>query len=67
VRSPAQQWGPRPVLSSLRKRKRGLADIIGGAAAAIIAIQTVPGRRQWVRVIAATELIALQIETDRTS
>jgi hypothetical protein len=52
----AQQLVPRPERLSLRKRKRGLADIIGGAAPAIIAIRTVPGRRQWVRVIAATEL-----------
>jgi len=53
----AQQLAPRPVLSSLQKRKHGLADIIGGAAPAITAIRTVPGRRQWARVIVATELI----------
>ena len=56
ARSPAQQLAPRPVLSSLQKRKHGLVDIIGGAAPVITAIRTVPGRRQWVRVIAATEL-----------
>jgi hypothetical protein len=58
----AQQLAPRPALSSLRKRKQGLADIIGGAAAVITAIRMVRGRRQWVRIIAATKLISLRIE-----
>jgi hypothetical protein len=55
--SPARQLAPRPAPLSLRKRKHGLADIIGGAAPVITAIRTVPGRRQWARIIAATELI----------
>jgi len=50
-RSLAQQLAPRPVLSLLRKRSLGLADIIGGVAAAITAIRMVLGRRQWVRTI----------------
>ena len=49
--------GPRPALSSLRKRRRDLADIIGGAAPAITAIRMARGRCQWVRIIAATEPI----------
>ena len=58
----ALQLAPRLVPSSLRKHKRGQADIIGGAAVAIIAIRMALGRRQWVRAIAATELIGLRIE-----
>jgi hypothetical protein len=48
---------PQPALSSLRKRKHGLADIIGGAAPVITGIRMVLGRRQWARIIAVTELI----------
>jgi hypothetical protein len=57
----ALQLAPRLVPSSLRKHKRGQADIIGGAAVAIIAIRMALGRRQWVRAIAATELIGLRM------
>jgi hypothetical protein len=58
----ALQLAPRLAPSSLRKHKRGRADIIGGAAVAIITIRMALGRRQWVRAIAATELIGLRIE-----
>jgi hypothetical protein len=57
ARSPAQQSVPRPALSSPQKRRRGLADIIGGAVPAITAIRMVSGRRQWARIIAAIEPI----------
>ena len=57
ARSLAQQLALRPAPLSPRKRKRGLADIIGGAAPVITAIRTVPGRRQWARIIVAIELI----------
>ena len=56
ARSLAQQLALRPAPLSPRKRKRGLADIIGGAAPVITAIRTVPGRRQWARIIAVIEL-----------
>jgi hypothetical protein len=35
-------------------------DITGGAEAATTVIRTAHGRRQWLRIIAATELIGLQ-------